>query len=102
MLGEIWLQRYIVLIKFTEQGMKKIKTLPKRIQAARRAIEKAGGKFIVWNLTMGSYDSVAIVELPDDATVATIILGAGKDGYIETTTLKAFSEAEASKILTQI
>ena len=91
-----------MLINFTEQGMKKIKTLPNRIQAARRATEKAGGKFVAWNLTMGIYDSVAIVELPDDATVAKIILGAGKDGYIETTTLRAFSETEAAKIVTQI
>ena len=96
------MQRYIVLINFTEQGMKKIKTLSNRIQAARRATEKAGGKFVAWNLTMGIYDSVAIVELPDDATVAKIILGAGKEGNIETTTLRAFSETEAAKIVTQI
>ena len=96
------MQRYIVLINFTEQGMEKIKDLPKRVETARRAIEEAGGTFISWNLTMGLYDSVAIVELPDDATVAKIILGAGKECNIETTTLKAFSEAEAAKIVTQI
>ena len=96
------MQRYIVLINFTKQGMEKIKNLPKRIQTVRRTIEKAGGTFVSWNLTMGLYDSVAIIELPDDITVATIILGAGKDGNIETTTLKAYSEAEAVKIVTQI
>ena len=82
--------------------MKKIKNLPKRVQAARKAIEKVGGTFVSWNLTMGLYDSVAIVELPDDTTLAPIILGVGKDGFIETTTLKAFSEAEATKIVSQI
>ena len=96
------MQRYIVLINFTENGMEKITNLPKRVQAARRTIEKAGGTFLSWNLTMGLYDSVAIVELPDDATVATIILGAGKDGNIETTTLRAFSETEAAKIIAKI
>ena len=96
------MQRYIVLINFTHQGMKKIQNLPRRVQAARKTIEKAGGTFVSWNLTMGSYDSVAIVELPDDATLAQIILGVGKDGFIETTTLKAFSETEAAKIITQI
>ena len=39
------MSKYIVLINFTEQGMKKIKNLPKRVQAARKAIEKAGGLF---------------------------------------------------------
>ena len=102
LLGEIELQRYIVLINFTDQGMKKIKNLPKRVQAARKTIEKVGGTFVSWNLTMGPYDSVAIVELPDDTALAPIILGVGKDGFIETTTLKAFSETEAAKIVTEI
>jgi uncharacterized protein with GYD domain len=96
------MQRYIVLINFTEKGMKKIKDLPKRIQAARRTIEKAGGKFVEWNLTMGIYDAVAIVEIPDDATAAAILLGTGKGGNIHTTTLKAFSEAKAAKIIDKL
>ena len=91
--------RYIVLINFTEQGIKTIKDLPKRVQAAREAVEKAGGKFVEWNLTMGQYDAVAIAEVPDDAAAAAVILGAGKEGTIRTTTLKAFSEAEAAKII---
>lgn len=93
------MQRYIVLINFTDKGMKKIKNLPERIQAVRRRIEKAGGKFIDWNLTMGKYDSIAIIELPDDDTVAKLLLGAGKAGYIETTTLKAFPESQVAKIV---
>ena len=96
------MQRYIILINFTDQGMKKIKNLPKRVQAAHKKIEKAGGTFVSWNLTMGPYDSVAIVELPDDTALAPIILGVGKDGFIETTTLKAFSETQAAKIIEQI
>jgi uncharacterized protein with GYD domain len=101
-MGDIELQRYVVLINFTEKGMKEIKNLPERIEDARRAIEKVGGKFVDWNLTMGIYDSVAIVELPEDVKVASIILGTGKKGYIKTITLKAFTEAEAGKIVKQI
>lgn len=96
------MQRYIVLINFTDKGMNKIKNLPKRVQAARKAIEKAGGKFVGWNLTMGIYDSVAIIELPDDHTVASTLLGAGKAGNIETTTLKAFPETQLVKIIEEI
>jgi uncharacterized protein with GYD domain len=101
-LEELEMHRYIVLINFTEQGMKKINDLPKRIQNARRAIEKAGGKFVVWNLTMGIYDAVAIVELPDETAAAAIFLGAGKDGNIRTTTLKAFSEVEGTNIISKL
>ena len=96
------MQRYVVLINFTDKGMKKIKNLPKRIQSVRRRIEEAGGKFVDWNLTMGNYDSIAIIELPDDDAVAKLLLGAGKAGYIETTTLKAFPESQLEKIVTKI
>ena len=96
------MQRYVVLINFTAKGMKKIKKLPERIQGARRRIEEAGGKFVDWNLTMGKYDSIAIIELPDDDAVAELLLGAGKAGYIETTTLKAFPESQLEKIVNKI
>ena len=41
----------------------------------------------------------SIIELPDDYTLAGILLGAGKAGYIETTTLKAFPESQLAKIV---
>jgi uncharacterized protein with GYD domain len=101
-LEELEMQRYIVLIKFTEQGMDKIEDLPKRVQTARRTLEKAGGRFVEWNLTLGIYDAVAIVEVPDDAIAAAILLSTGKGGNIRTITLKAFSEAEAAKIIAKL
>ena len=96
------MQRYVVLINFTDKGMKKIKNLPERVQGVRRRIEEAGGKFVDWNLTMGKYDSIAIIELPNDDTVAKLLLGAGKAGYIKTTTLRAFPESQLEKIVTKI
>jgi uncharacterized protein with GYD domain len=96
------MQRYVVLINFTDKGMKKIKNLPERIQGVRRSIEEAGGKFVDWNLTMGKYDSIAIIELPDDDAVATLLLGAGKAGYIETTTLRAFPESQLENVVGKI
>lgn len=93
---------YIVLIKETEKGIKSIKDLPKRVQGARRAIEKVGGKWLGWNFTMGQYDAIAKAELPDDYTAATVLLTAEKQGYIRTTTLKAFDETEMKKIIENI
>ena len=58
---------YITLVNFTEQGIKTVKDLPKSVQGARQAIEKAGGKILDWNLTMGQYDAV-VKEVPDDYT----------------------------------
>lgn len=94
--------RYVVLVNLTEQGLKTIKDLPKRVQAAREAIEKVGGKMVDWNLTLGQYDADVILEAPDDSTVATVLLAVGKLANARTTTLKAFTEAEAAKIVEKI
>jgi uncharacterized protein with GYD domain len=91
--------KYVVLVNFTAQGMKTIKDLPKRGRGGREAIERAGGKLLDWNLTMGPYDAVVIVEGPDDATMAAVGLAMGSQGDIRTTTLKAFTEAEMAKIV---
>ncbi len=93
---------YIILIKLTEQGIKDVKDLPKRVQSGRETIETAGGKWLDWNFTMGEYDAVVKVELPDDYVAATVALSIGKRGNVRTTTLKAFNEAEMKKIVEKI
>jgi uncharacterized protein with GYD domain len=91
----------IVLLKMTEQGIQTIKDLPKRVQSGREAVEKAGGKWLDWNFTMGEYDAVAKVELPDDYAAA-VVLAIGKQGAVRTKTLKTFNEAEMKNIVEKI
>jgi uncharacterized protein with GYD domain len=62
-------------------------------------IEKAGGKMQLYS-TMGEYDFVMIVEMPKDDDIAAILLCIGSMGNIRTKTMKAWTEAEATKILT--
>ena len=66
---------------------------------AKALAEKLGGEFKQTYLTLGSYDLVAVVELPDDAAAATFALTTGAHGNIRTTTLKAFTEAEYRDII---
>ena len=90
--------RYIMLVNFTDQGIHTIKELPRRWDDSRKAIEAAGGS-IEFHLTMGEYDVVAIAEFPSDEVAATVALAVGSRGNIRTTTMKAFSEEEARKIV---
>ena len=48
---------------------------------------------------MGQYDLVAISEFPSDEVAATVALAIGSQGNVHTTTLKAFPEAEARRII---
>ncbi len=90
---------YISLLRYTQQGIAKIKESPARLDAAKKAAEKAGGKVHAWYLTMGQYDAVLISEFPNDDAGAKFMLATGALGNVTTETLKAFTEAEYRKIV---
>jgi uncharacterized protein with GYD domain len=89
---------FVTLVRYTQQGISKIKDSPSRLDAARRVAEKEGGKIHSWHLTMGQYDAVLISEFPSDEACAKFTLSAGALGNISTETMKAFPEAEYRKI----
>jgi uncharacterized protein with GYD domain len=89
---------YVTLIKYTEQGVKTFKDLPRRLEETRTAGEAAGAKLVAFYLTMGQYDAVVVSEAPNDETVATLALAAGGRGNVRTETLRAFTEDEAKKL----
>jgi len=51
---------------------------------------------------MGEYDLVAVIEAPDDETLALFTLRVGAMGNVQTTTLKAFPEGEYRKICARV
>ncbi len=89
---------FVTLIRYTQQGIAKIKESPARLDAARKAAEKVKGKIHSWYLTMGQYDAVIISEFPSDEAAAKFMLSVGALGNISTETLKAFNEAEYRSI----
>jgi uncharacterized protein with GYD domain len=89
---------FVSLVRYTHQGLAKIEESPKRLDAARKAAEKQGGKVHGWYLTMGRYDAVLISEFPSDEACAKFMLASGGLGNISTETLKAFPEADYRKI----
>ncbi len=93
---------YVTLLRYTGQGIAKIKESPARLDAARKAAEAMGGKIHAWYLTMGHHDAVLIAEFPDDETSAKFMLSVGALGNVTTQTLKAFTEAEYRKIVSSL
>ena len=93
---------FVTLIRYTQQGIAKIKESPARLDAAKKAAERAGGKIHAWYLTMGQYDAVLISEFPSDDAGATFTLSVGALGSVTTETLKAFTETEYRKIIAGI
>jgi uncharacterized protein with GYD domain len=93
---------YVMLNKFTAQGLSTIKDSPKRAEAFRGMAKKLGCtvKELLW--VQGKYDIVSIVEAPDDATLAALTVSIAKLGNITTQTSRAFSMAEVSSILEKV
>ena len=93
------METYIILGNFTQEGANKIKESPARIDAARKAVEAAGGKFLSWHLTMGRYDFVVVTEAPDAKAAASILLAIGGLGNVRTETMRALTEEEFKEVL---
>jgi uncharacterized protein with GYD domain len=90
---------YIVLLNFTDQGVRNVKDTTKRAEAFSQMAKKLGVtvKSIYW--TLGQYDVVATLEAPDTATVTAVNLSVGALGNVRTQTLPAFSAEELGGIL---
>jgi uncharacterized protein with GYD domain len=90
---------YVILINYTDQGIRNIKDSPKRLDAAKKMLKSMGGEIKDFYLTMGSYDIAIVAEAPSDEVIAKFALASGSLGNVRTTTLKAFPEAEYRKII---
>ena len=90
---------YIMLINYTEQGIKNFEESPKRQEAAREMARGFGVEMKDIYLTMGIYDFVAVAEAADDQAVAKFALASAAGGNVRSTTLKAFTEAEYRDII---
>jgi uncharacterized protein with GYD domain len=93
---------YIVLVNWTDQGIKNAKDSIKRAKSFEDAIGKVGGRSLGIYYTMGKHDIVAIVDAPNDEAIASVLYNTGSLGNIRTETLKAFSMAEAAKIIEKL
>jgi uncharacterized protein with GYD domain len=90
---------YIALLKWTQQGISKVKESPNRLAAGREEFRKAGIEMKDFYLTMGRYDMVCVLEAPDDESLAKGVLTLGSQGSVSTETMKAFSEDDYRKII---
>ena len=93
---------YILLVNYTEQGIKAIKDSPKRVDGVRNLAQKLGGKMDDLYLTMGAFDIVAISEFPDDESAAKFALTLNSLGNVRTTTLRAFDEGQFRNIVSTL
>ena len=91
--------RYVVLMNWTDQGIKSVKESPSRLDAARETGKKHGVEIEDVYLTIGVYDLVMTIKADDHKAMAKFLLAQGSAGNVRTVTLKAFSEDNYREII---
>lgn len=90
---------YIMLINYTDQGIRNIKSSPKRADAARFLAKSCGADLKELFLTLGLYDLVLLVEAANDESVAKFALALDSIGNVRSVTMKAFGEQQYRNII---
>jgi uncharacterized protein with GYD domain len=96
------MKTYVMLLNFTDQGIRNVKDTTKRVDAIRELAKSVGVtvRDIYW--TLGQYDIIAILDAPDEVAATALGLSIGKAGNVRTQTLRAFSQVEMGPILSRV
>jgi uncharacterized protein with GYD domain len=94
--------KYVLLLNWTDQGIKNVKDTIKRAESFKSYLEKRGGTLSDLFYTFGQYDLVVTAELPSDEIAMSVSLGTGALGNVRVTTLKAFDLNETRKIIGEL
>src|SRR5215210_9360034 len=90
---------YVVLMNWTDQGVRADRDTVGRREHADQLAEKYGAKIEQAYWTMGHYDIVAAIEAPDDESLTAMMLELTAEGNVRTNTLRAFDHDQMQAIV---
>jgi uncharacterized protein with GYD domain len=93
---------FVILGKYTQEGIEKIKESPKRLEAARQVTKSVGGEIKEFYYTMGRYDFVVLVEGPSVEAAMQSLFTVGSAGAVKTETLVAIPAEQGAKIIKKL
>ena len=93
---------YLILFKYTQKGAAAIKESPKRVEQAMEIAKKLGGNVKTFYLLMGQFDTVFLLEAPDDETATKISMAISALGNVSTQTMRGFTLDEFKKMTSEL
>ncbi|ACC70224.1 GYD domain-containing protein [Paraburkholderia phymatum] len=90
---------YIMLVNWTDQGVRTAKDTVNRARAFRETSKAMGVTVSSLNWTLGAYDLVISIDSPDDETTTRLGLAVAALGNVRTSTMRAFGEDEMARIV---
>ena len=89
--------QFLTQVSYTDQAWQSLVANPQsRLDALRPVVEKLGGRIINGWFAFGDYDLVLISEMPDNVSIAALVIAAAAGGAcktIKTTPLLESSQA---------
>jgi len=82
---------YVLLSTLTPTGRETLHKDPQRMKAVDKEVEKFGCKVISQYALLGPYDFMTVVDAPDNATLAHLVVDLGSRGTTNFITLPALS-----------
>jgi uncharacterized protein with GYD domain len=93
---------YVVLTHWTGEGAVHADKAPERVEQAREMARAMGAEIKAFYMLMGRYDTMVLMEAPDDATMAKFALSLARKGSVRTETMPAFTEDEFKKLIASL
>jgi uncharacterized protein with GYD domain len=94
--------QYIMLVNFTDQGLKGVKDVPNRQDKSRETARQFGvERKTVW-MTFGPYDFVHLYEAPSDEAMAKFVMTLSSFGNVRTTVMRAWDESEHLPLIREL
>jgi uncharacterized protein with GYD domain len=100
--GKAVMPNYVVLMNWTDQGIRTVGETVQRRDQADALADKHGARIEQVYWTVGPYDIVTIVEAPDDESATAMVLELSSGGNLKTTTLRAYGREEMSGIVQRL
>jgi uncharacterized protein with GYD domain len=94
--------RYVMLVKFTPEGLTNIRESPARKESFAAEVARSGGRVEQVYWTLGEFDAVTVFSAPDEATATVLALNLSKLGNVRTHLLRAFDDTEFKDILDRL
>jgi uncharacterized protein with GYD domain len=93
---------YVVLMNWTDQGIRTVKETVHRRDQADALAERHEVRIEQVYWTVGPYDLVTVFEAPDAESITAMLLELGSGGNLRTTTLRAYDREEMSGIVQRL
>lgn len=91
---------YLMTFCYTQQGLQEIRNGPERLETAKQFVRKLGGEIKLFLSVLGAeFDTMCVVEAPDDKAAAKMALGISALGKVRSSTHRVFGEQEFKEII---